>query len=248
MPVRHLYNVQLVKDGHVHTIMELMEDIMSVVSQPSLHVKSKTRGSVSSNLKSPRSFSATKLAPTQVPADCLSAAHCCGSTKTAKHAGKHMDVECLPRQAPGIKKTRRLTTSRPRPLPDFRCEKEHYRAVPHITSEQRNAVKAWLHDLDMDISPFSNNTGGGDQSCTHVLDDPLRNGALYGDLLLSLGLTNKSILQVKMNLVTFWMLLFPSFYLLYLPPTLLFQCTCVMGYALIYPYFFNTGDSISSHI
>jgi hypothetical protein len=97
------------------------------------------------------------------------------------------------------KRTPLLNFSQAKAPPPFHFHKKTHRPIPLITSEQKRAVKIWLHDLGVDPSKLPETRSGctGNQSPTHILEDPLRNGSLYCKLLLRMGLAHKGGLKVK---------------------------------------------------
>ncbi len=195
MPTRHLYDVQAVKNGRVDVIVGLAQDIMSTVLRPAA---SKTGQVDLSKTKSLSNSCNQNLASAQSTLSHPSA------PSPHHNVGVPTKEMCTAEMAKSVvitKRTPPLNFLQAKTPPPFNFQQNKHKPVPLITSEQKRAVKIWLHDLGMDSSKLPATRSGctGGRSPTHILDDPLRNGSLYCKLLLRMGLARKGDLKVGKN-------------------------------------------------
>jgi hypothetical protein len=195
MPTRHLYDIQAVKNGLVDVIVGLVQDIMSTVLRPAAN---KTGQVDLSKTKSLSNSCNQNLASAQ-----STISHPSASSPHHNIVVPTKDM-CTAEKAKSAAITKRappLNFLQAKAPPPFNFQKNKHRPIPLITSEQKRAVKIWLHDLGMDPSKLLATRSGctGNRSPTHILDDPLRNGSLYCKLLLRMGLARKGDLKVGKN-------------------------------------------------
>ena len=96
------------------------------------------------------------------------------------------------------KHTQKTLSTRTHTRPaNFTYKESECQFVPRVTSEQKNAIKMWLHNLGIDTSPLLKDTKDMQKTTRiHVLDDPMRNGTLFLEVLSVLHLASPCVLQV----------------------------------------------------